>query len=145
MCELTPDQSATFPDSRLSPSHARAFVREHVCPEHGQAAMGALALVTSELVTNSVFHGSPPIIVRLGCLVSELRVAVTDAGPGLPVEGGTSASEGLGLRIVADIANDWGVAACAEGKEVWCRLPTGVLPRPCVLRLAPLPSAKPRS
>ncbi len=134
MCELTPDQYATFSDSLLSPAHARAFVREHSCPEHGTAALGALALVASELVTNSVLHGRPPILVQLRCRVHEIDLSVADTGPGLPGDRGTSGSLGVGLLVVAEIANDWGVTPGAIGKEVWCRLPTGVLPRSALWR-----------
>lgn len=129
MCDLTPDQLATFPDSKFSPMHARAFVREHGCPEHASAALGALLLVTSELVTNAVLYGAPPITVQLRCLGTEVHVVVGDLGIGLPDGQGAPGSPGLGLLIVADVADEWGTTTLSSGKEVWCRVPTGVMPR----------------
>lgn len=129
MCDLTADQLATFPDSKFSPMHARAFVREHGCPEHASAALGALLLVTSELVTNAVLHGAPPISVRLRCLGTEVHVVVGDMGDGLPAQRGAPGCPGIGLRIVADVADAWGTTPLPSGTEVWCRIPTGFMPK----------------
>jgi anti-sigma regulatory factor (Ser/Thr protein kinase) len=129
VCDLTPDQFATFPDSKFSPMHARAFVREHGCPEHASAALGALLLVTSELVTNAVLHGAPPISVQLRCLGAEVQVVVGDMGIELPDRQGVPGCPGVGLRIVADVADEWGTTPLLSGKEVWCRIPTGVMPK----------------
>src|SRR5512142_2242590 len=119
MCDVTADNCATYSDSVLTiPSAARTFVRTHGCPEHGTFVMGALELVTSELVTNSVLYGLPPITVQLCCLGTEVRLAVRDAGPTLPDEQGTSGGLGLGLVIVAQIAREWGTTPLEVGKEV---------------------------
>ena len=75
-------------------------MREHGCPEHGTAALGALALVTSELVTNSVLHGRPPIIVRLRCRVHEIDLAVADTGTGLPVASIPVLGAGMVTRVL---------------------------------------------
>jgi anti-sigma regulatory factor (Ser/Thr protein kinase) len=128
MCDLTTDQSRSFPSSTRSPSAARRFVDGHCCPGHGDLAKDALLLITSELVTNAVFYGKPPITVQLSCLGTEIRLTVGDAGPGLPDEQGTSGRQGTGLRIVGGIAREWGTARSAGCNEVWCRVPTGVIP-----------------
>lgn len=128
MCDLTPDHLEVFPDSTLAPSDARTFVREHVCPEHGTFALDALLLVTSELVTNSVLYGCPPITVRLSCLATEFRLEVSDTGTRIPDEQGTSGGLGMGLQIVAGIAREWGTTPLAVGKEIWCLVPSGMLP-----------------
>ena len=117
MCDLTADQHRTFSCSTRSPSAARRFVDDHCCPEHGHLAKDALLLITSELVTNAVFYGKPPIAVQLCCLGTEIRLTVGDAGPG-----------GTGLRIVAGIAREWGTTRLADSNAVWCRVPTGVIP-----------------
>ena len=143
MCDLTPDQLVSFSGSILAPSEARSFVRQHGCPEHGTIAMDALLLITSELVTNAVLHGQPPIVLRLSCQASEMGLSVSDTGPRLPREQGTRGrpgesgarllhedgtrrSLGLGLFIVAGTAREWGTIPFAIGKEVWCRVPTGM-------------------
>ena len=133
MCDLTPDQLVTLPDSDLAPFEARSYVRQHACPEHASIAMDALSLIASELVTNAVRHGQPPIVLRLSCLTSEVRLSVTDTGtrlprPRLPHAQGTRGGLGLGLVIVARVAQEWGTIPLPLGKEVWCRIPTGMLP-----------------
>jgi two-component sensor histidine kinase len=128
MCDLTRDQHRTFSSSTRSPSAARRFVDYHCCPAHGHLAKDALLLITSELVTNAVFYGQPPISVQLCCLGTEIRLTVGDAGPGLPDEQGTSGRLGTGLRIVGGIAREWGTTRLTDRNEVWCRVPTGVIP-----------------
>jgi len=129
MCDLTPDHVEVFDDSSLAPSSARAFVRQHGCPEHGTIdTQDALLLLTSELVTNSVLYARPPIAVHLSCLATEVRLAVSDAGPRLPGEHQTSAGLGLGLVIVSQIAKDWGSTFLDRGTEVWCRVHIETVP-----------------
>jgi two-component sensor histidine kinase len=101
------------------------FVRRSVCPEHAETALGALLLVTGELVTNAVQHGRQPVTVHLSCQTDEVRLAVGDVGARFPDEPG--ASGGLGLEIVAKTAREWGATPLAVGKQVWCRVPTGSL------------------
>lgn len=125
MCGLTPDRVVTFEDSVLAPGQGRDYVRLRSCHQHAFIAMDALLLVTSELITNAVLHGEPPISLQLSCSVSEVRLTVSDTGPRLPREQGMRG--GLGLLIVAGIARQWGTTPLAVGKEVWCRVPTGTL------------------
>ncbi|HEX6878037.1 MAG TPA: ATP-binding protein [Nocardioidaceae bacterium] len=133
MCDLTPDNLVTLSESELAPFEARSYVRQHACPEHATIALDALSLIASELVTNAVRHGQPPIVLRLSCLTSEVRLSVTDTGtrlprPRLPHAQGTRGGLGLGLVIVARVAQEWGTIPLPLGKEVWCRIPTGMLP-----------------
>lgn len=145
MCDLTPDRLVSLSDSAQAPFEARSYVRRHGCPEHATIAMDALSLITSELVTNAVRHGRPPIVLRLSCLTDQIRLSVSDtgprlprqqapggvlgdAGPRLPRAQGTRGSLGLGLVIVATVAQEWGTTVLPLGKEVWCRIPTGMLP-----------------
>lgn len=142
MCDLTPDLLVTFSASLTAPSEARSHVRQHGCPEHGALALDALLLITSELVTNALLHGQPPIVLRLSCLTSEIRLSVSDHGPDLPREQGTRGapgrteprltreergSLGLGLAIVAKTSREWGTTPLPTGKEVWSLVPTGML------------------
>jgi anti-sigma regulatory factor (Ser/Thr protein kinase) len=135
VCDLTPDLLVTFSASLAAPSEARTHVRKHGCPEHGALALDALLLITSELVTNAVQHGRPPIVFRLSCLTSEIRLSVSDEGPELPREQGTRGAPhsagrlprvgGLGLVILDQTSREWGTTPLATGKEVWSFVPTG--------------------
>jgi hypothetical protein len=128
MCDATPEATVTLPSSVLAPSLARDFVERHICPHHGDTAEGAVKLVTSELVTNAVLYGEPPVSIRLACAEREIRVEVADGNDQKPVISGSH--EGLGLLLVRKVANDWGTLGTTSGKIVWCAVPTGILPLP---------------
>lgn len=66
-------------------------------------------LVLSELVTNSVRHStrSEKVRVRLEIDDAKIRVEVIDDGPGFPMT--RVSGDGLGLTIVEQLADDWGV------------------------------------
>lgn len=78
-----------------------------------------LERVVSNLVVNASRHGVPPIRVEARLEEGQLRVAVEDAGPGVPPEleetlfdsfarGGDSAGHGLGLAIARAYARAHG-------------------------------------
>jgi anti-sigma regulatory factor (Ser/Thr protein kinase) len=136
MCDLTPDLLVTFSGSLAAPSEARSHVRRRCCPEHGARTLDALLLITSELVTNAVRHGQPPIVFRQSSQTSEIRLSVSDEGPGLPREpvmgrtpggagSGLPSEGGLGLVILANTSQEWGTMPLATGKEVWSLVATG--------------------
>jgi anti-sigma regulatory factor (Ser/Thr protein kinase) len=81
-------------------------------------------LLTSELVSNAARHGKEPIDVTVS--VDEgLRVSVLDRGSGFDPDrlGSEPSSEGgWGLRIVQDLASEWGVDRRDDGTEVWFQL-----------------------
>lgn len=66
-------------------------------------------LVVSELVTNSVRHSvrSKKVRVRLKVTADKIRLEVIDQGPGFPSV--PTGGDGLGLSIVEQLADDWGV------------------------------------
>jgi anti-sigma regulatory factor (Ser/Thr protein kinase) len=77
-------------------------------------------LILSELVTNAILYGSPPVGVRLlkgHCLICEVsdgsstsprlrRAAATDEG-------------GRGLFLVSQFAQRWGKRYTPDGKVIW--------------------------
>jgi anti-sigma regulatory factor (Ser/Thr protein kinase) len=90
-----------------------------------------LALLVSELVTNSVRHaGSGPgddITLRISSRDGRVRIAIRDRGPGfshpsLPPLDPFDAARGL--RIVDDVADTWGADRDADGFTVWCEVAT---------------------
>ncbi|MCF3137368.1 ATP-binding SpoIIE family protein phosphatase [Streptomyces olivochromogenes] len=80
-------------------------------------------LATSELVANSLQHGTPPMRLRLRRTDRRLIVEVTDGDDHLPrrrrAEPGDES--GRGIAIVATIASNWGSRRTpGGGKAVWC-------------------------
>ena len=80
-------------------------------------------LALSELVTNAVVHGAPPIVVQVLATADRVRVSVTDASPSQPRADETrlDATGGRGLAIVAAVAGDWGCEPDPHGpgKRIW--------------------------
>lgn len=89
-----------------------------------------LALVVSELVSNSVRHGSArstdPVAIDVSLSGTAVRVNVTDAGGGFepppPPRRGTLASGGWGLVVVDALADRWGVSTARRRSRVWAEL-----------------------
>ena len=129
-CWSSSPDSHDFSGTLQDPSGARQFVRDRVCQKHGVLARGALALVTSELVTNAVLHGTPPITVDIACHVSKIWLAVRDLGEGLSslAPRPPSPGLGLGLKIVDQVSDEWGSRTLEHGSVVWCLIGTGVMP-----------------
>lgn len=78
---------------------------------HGQAVPDLL-LIVSELVTNAVVHGAPPVCLRLWTADGRVHGAVDDHGNGRPrfVTGGEPLSgdmreNGRGLALVTAMAS----------------------------------------
>ncbi|MET8949023.1 SpoIIE family protein phosphatase [Streptomyces sp. NPDC004542] len=92
-------------------------------------------LAASELVANSLQHGTPPMRLRLRRTDRRLTIEVTDGDDHLPrrrrAEPGDES--GRGIAIVATIASNWGARRTpGGGKAVWCEfvLPRGGSSRP---------------
>jgi anti-sigma regulatory factor (Ser/Thr protein kinase) len=88
-----------------------------------------LALIASELVTNAIVYGTEPVALTVSGQHGEVTVEVADGDPrldsvrirdvGVPMRGGRPG--GRGLRLVAAIADEWGVRPERSGKTVWAR------------------------
>jgi anti-sigma regulatory factor (Ser/Thr protein kinase) len=86
-----------------------------------------VALLTSELVTNAIRHGEPPVRLRAQREDSAVTVSVEDANGSASVavtEGAWDASGGRGLHLVESLADCWGVARNGTAKQVWFRVVT---------------------
>ncbi|NEA93114.1 ATP-binding protein, partial [Actinospica acidiphila] len=133
---------ATLSGSPLAPGSARAMLRKALTEWAQSSADGAdlltgrvgddAALVASELVTNAVVHAGTE--VQLTCRLEDtgaLVVEVADRHPSrAPRDDAAEAPAhdipeyGRGLRLVAALAESWGVTYRAGSKTVWARLPT---------------------
>ncbi len=121
MCQATPRAECELPVSHLSPGMAREFLKSATCSVHHSELVDDALLLTSELVTNSVLHGGPPLVVAVDCDGERLQVKVRDGSrespePRVADRGDES---GRGLALVAAVSDDWGVDQEDDGKYVW--------------------------
>ncbi len=102
-----------------------------VCPETVVEA----ELAVSELLGNAVMHGRPDsrgvISLRVRVRDQVVEVAVTDGGPAdgqvvdiRPRRTSVAATRGRGLRIVRNLAHEWGVIVEDSGGDttVWAAI-----------------------
>lgn len=133
MCQSTARADLLLPMDSRSPAAAREFAKRSGCSEHALDLLDDALLLISELVTNSVLHGGPPILLAIECDGDGLHVRVRDGSPDLPAPAsrGTHAEGGRGLSLVQLLSDTWGAEPVADdygtGKEVWFELRRGPL------------------
>jgi anti-sigma regulatory factor (Ser/Thr protein kinase) len=100
---------------------ARRAVEQAIEGIVGDGAREGLLLATSEVVTNAVEHGEPPIELVIERHPGRVRVAVRDGSPLVPHRGEPTPSDvrGRGMVIVERCTSRWGVEHGAHGKAVW--------------------------
>jgi anti-sigma regulatory factor (Ser/Thr protein kinase) len=115
----------TLPAAVSSVPTARHFV-ESILSGWGLSGLGWTAtLIVSELAANAALHARDgDFSIRILLHDGGVRIEVTDASVRLPRQRSYSndATTGRGLRLVADLAQEWGVTPSAEGKTVWVQL-----------------------
>lgn len=88
----------------------------------GQEGADDARLVVSELTTNAVLHGGPPIELRLAATGDTLVISVSDGSSTPPRPVAPRLESGRGLALVESVA-DWGCADVpGDGKVVTARL-----------------------
>jgi len=112
-----------LPDDERAAGQARRAVRGTLTGWRLPAVIDDAVLAVSELVTNAVRHGLPPIGLLLRRRVGQVRIDVDDARPeplsavGKP---GGLVESGRGLDIVRDVADDVGSEHIpGDGKSVY--------------------------
>jgi anti-anti-sigma factor len=112
--------SRQLPRSPVSASTARGLVDAHSTMLDFQQREDA-ALMVSELVNNALLHGIGTISLRIDVETNGVRVEVADQGNvALAPSPTPGAHGGWGLRIVDELADDWGVSE--RSTRVWFRL-----------------------
>ncbi len=108
---------------------ARRWVGD-LCAEIARPELAECAqLGVSELVTNALLHGEPPILVRMRGTAEHPRVEVRDSSveppilPNQPLDRPETddllLTFGRGLSIVARCCDAWGAEVEDDGKVVW--------------------------
>ncbi|ANP51047.1 SpoIIE family protein phosphatase/ATP-binding protein [Streptomyces griseochromogenes] len=111
------------PDPALVPS-VRARCRETLLEWGLEETAFATELIVSELVTNAIRYGSPPVGVRL-LHGRSLICEVSDASSTSPRlrRAATTDEGGRGLFLVAQFAQRWGTRYTTHGKVIWTEQP----------------------
>lgn len=133
MCEVTAAASTTLPSDASAPRLARRFLRGARCPEHHSSVLDDAELLVSELVTNAVVHGAPPVTLAVECdTTSGMRVRVTDGSSRQPLPRSARPADvdGRGMALVDLLSAAWGAEPTERGKEVWFLLRRSPPPGP---------------
>jgi anti-sigma regulatory factor (Ser/Thr protein kinase) len=111
---------------RGNPARAPTAARRYVADALADApteVVEAVALMVSELATNCVVHAESDFTVSVDRDDTTVRVDVADVGAGVVALRDPPPDEpgGRGLRIVARLADEWGVREYVDrhGKSVW--------------------------
>lgn len=123
MCEMAvPADPSAVRDVR----HTVAGVLDGIDPNVVDRAV----LCTSELVTNAIEHGGPPVAFHIDVADDRVRIEVHDGSSIRPRQRTPppNCGRGRGIAIVERCTDRWGVEPEAGGKIVWCELST-VRPR----------------
>ncbi|MFJ9821101.1 ATP-binding protein [Streptomyces sp. NPDC101151] len=110
-----------LPAARTAPAIARHAVGA-VLAQWGHSE--DVALVVSELVTNSVEYGAPPIVLRVLRREGRVHISVFDSSPVPPCWRTPRLDEegGRGLLVVAAVATTYGYRRTGAGKATWATL-----------------------
>ena len=124
------DADAQMPHRIDSVPAARAFLIQLLLGwDIADQIIDDASLLTTELMSNAVEHGSGVVDLEIAVQDGLLRVGVHDGSVELPVKGeviNASLEGGRGIWLVHSIARDWGSDSSGEnaGKTVWFELTT---------------------
>ena len=116
----------TLPFDMSAAGRARALVEEQL---GSSPRVADISLVVSELVTNAVEHGEPPVMFGIDTSVDtgtdpstdRIRVTVSDEGGGEPRvrDAADHATGGRGLALVEMLASRWQWRRDGKRLTVW--------------------------
>jgi PAS domain S-box-containing protein len=130
VARLQRSRSGTTHELALRPDagavrEARRFVAG-ICEQEGWTELEDVAqLLVSEVATNAVRYGAPPLTLSVTVDGPRLEIAVRDEEPAAPRASAVTdelAESGRGLRLVAALAAAWGTRSHSTGKTVWFAL-----------------------
>lgn len=110
-----------LPPRAASPGEARSLVRSALREWSLEEFSERAELAVSELVTNALVHAATEVSVDVRLEAGRLRVEVRDGSRRRPVlrEHPSTSGTGRGLRMVAEVTDDWGAEVRRGGKVVW--------------------------
>jgi len=119
MAEQT-ERSLRLPPTARSTTDARRFVLGALSEWGLDGLADTVALLTSELVTNSVLHARTDVEVSVTRLDDGVAVSVSDGSRRAPVHRiqHEDATTGRGVDLLQQLAGDWEVAVHDSGKTV---------------------------
>ncbi|MGW6915864.1 SpoIIE family protein phosphatase [Kitasatospora sp. NPDC054939] len=122
-CPVVPaDRVATFdvPQAPAAVAGIRAAVTRQLAAWGLSALDFSTELIVSELVTNALRHGRPPVRLRL-IRHAVLTCEVADSSSTAPrlKHARTTDEGGRGLFLVAQLSRRWGTRHLGEGKVIW--------------------------
>ncbi|MFI7360760.1 SpoIIE family protein phosphatase [Streptomyces sp. NPDC050149] len=120
---MPPERYAAWelPHDTTAPAAARRLVAERLADWNLPDGTGdATELIVSELVTNAVRYGRPPVKLRL-ILDRGLTCEIGDGSTTAPhmKYAGAVDEGGRGLFIISQLASLWGTRYAPQGKTVW--------------------------
>jgi hypothetical protein len=127
-CAASLPVGCRLPESLEAPAHARRFVHEVLCPEHGSDARAAAELVASEMVTHALLYGRPPFDIEVVCRTWDIRLSISDGST--DVREVTDQTDQLRVLLLEKIARNGGAAVTSHGQTRWYDIPTGLFPGP---------------
>ncbi|WP_329372111.1 SpoIIE family protein phosphatase [Streptomyces sp. NBC_00669] len=123
--------SWALPSEDRAANRARHLTRQWLTEYHHPLDpddLDSAELLVSELVTNAVRYGTPPVTLRL-ILDRSLTVEVSDSGATAPSLRHARVTDegGRGLFIVSCLTEKWGTRQSSAGKTIWAEQhwPTG--------------------
>ena len=118
------EATMSLPALSVSVAAARRTVTALCSPAGMESVCDVAALLTSEVVTNAVVHGDGTVQIRAHARGGRLRVEVQDEGAGQPSvrHAGPEDEGGRGVKLLAALADAWGVEPVVGGKYVWFEL-----------------------
>jgi anti-sigma regulatory factor (Ser/Thr protein kinase) len=112
-------------ESALAVQDGRHFVAAQL-QQHGidDRAADVTTLLVSELITNALRHGPPPLCLQVVVLADRVRLEVHDSNPAPPVlsRPDLESEHGRGMWLIDTVSARWGHRPLPPGKVVWLEL-----------------------
>jgi anti-sigma regulatory factor (Ser/Thr protein kinase) len=104
-------------------AEARSEVRALICAWRVPVDPDIAVLLTSDLVTNAIMHGTgKTITLVIRCSRGQLRIDSYDTSRSLPMDEPAVAETGHGLVLVAALSTEWGSFLTPAGKVAYFTL-----------------------